>query len=529
MTDYLELDSMMSKTNFVEEPQYEKVEWVQLSDEQGGVYDAGYVSFDTKAQANTNTVISESIFALPVKILMADDKKMAVKNSILSMVAGLDIRSSAGTPIDNDTSGATGILANLKLLLDSSIDYHLGNELMFFGKDEYIDPDVSRKGAARLSMVGGIQPRVTSRMPAIDPFHNPALASRISVFDSRATNFVQTANPAGFRTLIAFIPLKFLHDFFAQMHFPLPNLALKIQFNIAGVGSYANHCPWTCTEAAAHRTLGLPDASTTLAPVSAAAPTKAEWDALVGATLAPAVPAMAKPVTEIQPIGTDRFGYGVKPSLFLKTVYFNADYAKALASKIVEGYDKTIVYSVARAYPRQLTSSKFDEPIARGVIRPSRMWVLPVENGTTSSSSNSFPAVIGPNVMTNFNVMINGHKFFNNDFRSQYDFYREYRTQCIGAGAASQVATPISFVDWCCGQAAYVFDLSRNPTVKSNNPSEVQVYGEVLQQGWDANGVHSIVSNNLFTLLTIVERSVTATLKVSAGGVAILTKDGADL
>ena len=272
MTDYLELDSMLSKTNLIEEPQYEKVEWVQLSDEQGGVYDAGYVSFDTKSQGTTNTVISESVFALPVKVTMTDDKKLAVKNSVLSLIAGLDIRSSAGTPIDNDTSGAVGILANLKLLLDSSIDFYLGNELMFFGKDQYIEPDVSRKGAARLSMVGGVQPIVSTRMPQIDPFHNPALSSRIAVFDSRATNFVQIGGgPAGYRILVAFIPLKFLHDFFAQMHFPLPNLALKMQFNIAGVGSYSHHCPWTCPSAAAHRTLGHPDAATPIAAAAAAA------------------------------------------------------------------------------------------------------------------------------------------------------------------------------------------------------------------------------------------------------------------
>jgi hypothetical protein len=107
MTDYLELDSMLSRTNLIDEPQYEKVEWVQLSDEQGGVYDAGYVSFDTKSQGTTNMVLSESIFALPVKVTIAEDKKLTVKNSILSLVAGLDIRSSAGSPIDNDTSLAT--------------------------------------------------------------------------------------------------------------------------------------------------------------------------------------------------------------------------------------------------------------------------------------------------------------------------------------------------------------------------------------------------------------------------------------
>jgi len=528
MTDYLELDSMLSRTNLIEEPQYEKVEWVQLSDEQGGVYDSGYVSFDTKSQGTTNTVISESVFALPVKVTMADDKKLTVKNSILSLIAGLDIRSSAGTPIDNDTSGAVGVLANLKLLLDSAIDYHLGNELMFFGKDQYIDPDVSRKGAARLSMVGGVQPTVSSRMPEIDPFHNPALSSRIAVFDSRATPFVQTADPVGHRTLIAFIPLKFLHDFFAQMHFPLPNLALKMQFNIAGVGSYAHHCPWTCPSAAAHRTLGHPDAATSIVPAAAAAPSKDEFNNLLAGMVAPAVTALPKPVTEIMVTGTDRTGYAVKPSLFLKTVYFNAEHAAKLASEIVSGFEKKIVFSIARAYPRQLKAAHVDEPIARGVIRPSRMWVLPIENATTSSQTNSFPAVIGPNIMTNFNIMLNGNKLYNNDFRSQMDFYREYKTQCIGAGAASQVATPISYTDWCNGQAAYVFDISRNPTVKSNNPNELHVYGDVKQQSWNANGVYSIADNVDFTLLTIIESLVTATIKVSSGGVVILTKPGTE-
>ena len=218
----------------------------------------------------------------------------------------------------------------------------------------------------------------------------------------------------------------------------------------------------------------------------------------------------------------------MKPSLFLKTVYFTAEHAAKLASSIIEGFDKKITFTVARAYPRQLTAAHIDEPIARGVIRPSRMWVLPLEKGTTSSETNSFPAVIGPNILTNFNIMLNGNKLYQNDFRSQYEFYREYKTQCIGAGAATQVATPISFSDWCNGQAAYVFDLSRNPTVKSNNPNELQVIGDVKKQSWSANGDHSLADNNDFTLLTIVESLVTATIKVSAGGVVILTKPGTE-
>ena len=127
----------------------------------------------------------------------------------------------------------------------------------------------------------------------------------------------------------------------------------------------------------------------------------------------------------------------MKPSLFLKTVYFTAEHAAKLASSIIEGFDKKITFSVARAYPRQLTAAHIDEPIARGVIRPSRMWVLPLEKGTTSSETNSFPAVIGPNILTNFNIMLNGNKLYQNDFRSQYEFYREYKTS-----ASAQVLLP---------------------------------------------------------------------------------------
>ena len=123
---------------------------------------------------------------------------------------------------------------------------------------------------------------------------------------------------------------------------------------------------------------------------------------------------------------------------------------------------------------------------------------------------------------------MNGNKMYNNDFRSQYDFYREYKTQCIGAGAASQVATPISYTDRCNGQAAYVFDLSRNPTAKTNNPNELQVIGDVKKQSWNADGVYTIADNNDFTLLTIIESQMTATITVSAGGVSILTKPGTD-
>ena len=38
---------------------------------------------------------------------------------------------------------STPIIANLRLLLDSSIDYIEGNELMYFGQDKTVEEDAS--------------------------------------------------------------------------------------------------------------------------------------------------------------------------------------------------------------------------------------------------------------------------------------------------------------------------------------------------------------------------------------------------
>ena len=83
MTDFIELDALFQKTNIVEEPMYEKVEYIQLSDEQGGVYDAGEVSFNTQAMEKSNVVYAESVFCLPIRIGIEADKKIAVKASLL--------------------------------------------------------------------------------------------------------------------------------------------------------------------------------------------------------------------------------------------------------------------------------------------------------------------------------------------------------------------------------------------------------------------------------------------------------------
>ena len=65
--------------------------------------------------------------------------------------------------------------------------------------------------------------------------------------------------------------------------------------------------------------------------------------------------------------------------------------------------------------------------------------------------------------------MLNGDNFYNKPFKTQYDYYREFKTQLIGAGTAQAATTPISYSDWISGFNPYCFDLSRNATVRTNN------------------------------------------------------------
>ena len=234
----------------------------------------------------------------------------------------------------------------------------------------------------------------------------------------------------------------------------------------------------------------------------------------------------------------------MKPSCFIKTVYFRPEEAGHLAKWITDGFEKKVVYTVSQAYPYIQSQALFDQQIATSVIRPTRIWVMPLPLTTISGMDNSFPASIGPNIMTDFNIQLNGNPFYNQNIKSQYHFYREFRSQLIGAGSSSQAASPISYDDFVNGMNPYVFDLSRNPTVKSNNPNTIKVSGTVRVNGVPAvpgtpagnAAVVAVAASPAvptadiaapYTLYVIIERLVTCTLRVSAGGIVVTTKDGA--
>lgn len=509
--DSLEIESLFSQTNEIDEASYERVEYVALTDTNGSNYASGQISFITDNCMKNHICYSESYLQIPIQVAMSACGRIAVKNSLLSLIQGIQIESGSGTSIANENT-STPILANLKLLIDSSTDFLDGSELNFFGKDQLIEANVS---GADFSTVGAVSASATSSTGAalgVVPYRNPAMSSRISVFTQRANSYVDAsgnsvnAGVAGFQSFCAYIPLKFIHSFFAAMDFPMVNLSLKITVNIAGTSGYTSYCPWTIPTFPAISTLG---------PASAAAAI-----ADVAHTLAPAVASATITSAAVVATMNDKRGMVQTPKLFLKTVYFRAKEAEMLKKKIQQGFTKELVYTVSQYYPSSQVSGSVNQPIAQGLIRPVRMWVMPLASGTLASSANSFPSSIGPNYLTNCNIQLNGLPIYLNDFKSQYQFYKEFRTQCIAATSSQACGTPISFSDWLGGLNPYVFDLSRNPTVKSNNMCSLTLVTDVKVSATTALA-------GTFDLVVIIERLQTITLKVSEGGVEITTKQGA--
>jgi len=525
MSDPLELEQLFGPdSNYIDEPMYDKVEFVELYDNQNGSYATGQIAFNTDSQMKHHVVYADSYLTLPIRVSSSTDGRLAVKNSILSFIHGLEISSGSGTVIVNEQSG-TAIMANLRLLLDSSIDFVTGNELMYFGHDKVVEENAS---GANKSVIGGAHGEAPSgrglTTDAINFLKNPRLFERITVFAKRAESTLSVAGPPrvdATHEFVAYIPLKFVHDWFAQMNFPMINMSLRITFNIAGAGSYAGVSPWTTPVFPAHSTTGSVSSPAALVGVAAAA--------AIADTLAPVVPSAIVTKTEILPQITDRFGGVHAPRLFLKTVYFRAAEAAALKAKIVSGFPKTINYRTVNLHQQTQVagaSSVIDWPFVQGVIRPVRVWVFPLERDSAGrkameSTLNTFPSRIGKLALKNTNIVLNGDNFYNKPFKTQYDFYREFKTQLIGAGTAQAATTPISYSDWITGFNPYCFDLSRNATVRTNNLCTMSLVSDVVDQ------VTEVAAAATVDFYVLVERMMVCTIKVSEGGVEVLVKQGA--
>jgi hypothetical protein len=294
--------------------------------------------------------------------------------------------------------------------------------------------------------------------------------------------------------------------------------------NIAGCGSYTAYNPWTAPVYPEHSSAG-----SLSAPAELLAPAKA-GDPIDG-TLAAKVATPVISGTSILKAYTDRFNGVHAPRLFLKTVYYDSATAEKLKARVAAGFSKQLTFSTSDHFKQTILAGAapngINWPFTQSVIRPTRLWVFPLYRDSKKipalgSSEKTFPARTGPICLKNTNIMLNGDNFYNNPFKTQWEFYREFRRQLLCGGASMTTTTPISYSDFISGSALYCFDLSRNLSVQTNGTCALTLTSDLWDQNLEAVPADDIELN------IIVERMMTVTLKVSLGGVEVLVKKGAD-
>ena len=505
MSDDMEISNLLQPRD-IKEKTYREVNFISVNDQNQGQYESGTVTFDTMNSKSHFSVLSDSYITLTGSIdNSTENAKYAIKNSILSLIQGVKVQSSSGSSILNEIQGSTPIVANLKLMLDSALDFRDANELHFSGHDKHISANVM----SDQSVVGGASSTLSDGVPTIDPLRNPALANRIVAW-TNCSYKVQVGSTAVYRQpFLVYIPLKFIHDWFAQMNFPMNNMPLEITFNIAGVAGFSSMCPFTCPKAAEHISLG-----------DAYIPSNPPVPALEGASTA-----AAKPLITLGGSVRER-GFTTGVRLFLKTVKMHQEDVNKIAALTTKGFTKTVHFNSSVFHRIQLPSSGqttysiSSQQIGAAFVRPQRVWVLPVERGTLSSEANSFPAVISAKgqYMTNFNLNMGGTAFYDKNINSQYEFYRLLREQMVGEGQSMLWNTPITYTEFLNGINPYCFDVSRSPLVDTNAPVDITLTADFYSKG----------GANLpdIDLLVIVEKRETHGMHFSTGGTVHTTVQG---
>lgn len=159
---------------------------------------------------------------------------LAAKASLLSLLNSVRV-TTVGNSSLLDTEANLHMSANLRLLLENNPEFleTVASQIQF-SKDYSHSSSVGMKGEASLTGARTDEFKAANDNTRIADY-NPGFLERRSALladaDSVATTDIK------FR---AKIPLKYIHDFFAQLDFPIyyPNIKIDFYFNVKDMGSY---------------------------------------------------------------------------------------------------------------------------------------------------------------------------------------------------------------------------------------------------------------------------------------------------
>ena len=488
-------------------PKYSKAEWVYIDDKNKGNY-SGPIRFDTMDLKDRQPVIREGYVMIPLEAASSTgtaytaSTRLAYKASVLSQIRTLLVAPMGnGEPFVNEFEGQLPIMNNLRLMTESDIDWVecSGQELHYFGCDRSVDPNIM--GDAQT--VTPTACALSQSCPTNEVFGNERLSNRIAILSHQCARSEVTPwgriDATKFQLLLC-IPLKFIHPFFDQLGFALPNCPLKIEFGLSSLTSgNSDYMPFTCPKS---------DVVTMSVTSAGAAQTQA-------AIAAPPVPKLS--------INTSISIRGFSPGacrLYFKCVTFDNEDGKKMDQALASGFKKSITYLTTDivtdvGVATSASGKSYHRVFAENTKRPVRVWALFPKTGTIAASDNCFPACIGTCYLQDVNLKLNGDTIRKTNYQNQRELYNELREYQLGSGYATIGGGGISYNDFMNGVNPHLFDVSRHQSVINNMPITFTFDGKLTEP-------NSVAVDPIF----LVQRYKTAFFNISKSSVTTDTYDG---
>lgn len=392
------------------------------------------VSFDFQSIDRQWTEWNNSWLALPITVTpqaadFSPSPVLAFKGSIISMIRGIEVKTSSGQTLVSETNGSTPFAAHLRMMLQNNNDWSLGTApALMFSKDRApsgVPSGLFTKASIQNPKTAKYTDAVSATANSDNPVCNVGFLERnAALLDSTfgLDGSYVADKKAGFSTTLN-IPLRYLSDFFSALDFPIVNTRLVITFHLntsASASSYAPIC--------------------------------------LGTTLAGTKETGTAPVVAVTA--------GAQPLLYYYRVTFPTLQAEMVAKKSLTGFKKTIVFTQTDIDYTQTgvaSTSNFQRQVATAVNAPKRVWVLSFPAGVVNGINWPSPLVTGADTgLNNVNIQINGIRYLSNSLSSLSEQYAALSSAMAPSGMNGEANKMISYAEFCKTYRLICLDISRS-------------------------------------------------------------------
>ena len=444
-------------------------QWKYIPDRNNQVYTQNVINFDTDNIKNVWADFHSGYFLIPLLVTSTGTAltlraQVAIKQSLLSIIHSLILKINEKGVL-NTTN--LEFINNLRCLIEKDLVwYNNEGRQIFFRKEHNVrtdandiceivaaddiaaTPNFQKKNPTynkgffeRVSLLIGMHNYENNAPTFQQPFTNSYLnaptapASAGAYGPTVASNWLSTSN--GFQVL-AYIPLKLIHDFFDKLAFPVINL--RMEMNVTT--SMASDCPYPPVG------VGFLTTSTT------GNLTTAERTCTV--TVSPNL----------------TFASNVKQCrLYYRNLVFQPKIAMMIAERLKGGIKKKFSYIESQTYVNptaHTTSTNIDEYIPGSTVAPTRVWFLAYPAGALVAQTNNSPGYTQPCNFTSANIQINTKPYYDSPLQTEQDFWNEIKAQFKNMDENTSI---LNLQDYRSNYRGMIcFDLSRLHAQRLLNP-----------------------------------------------------------